>query len=89
MHGWQYTAAHPEEALNIVMEQTKRSPFPTTREHQERMLNEILQMVSDSGSYNGELAQSDFNSTSRSLEAIGQIDQVVDYNQFYRRDLVA
>ena len=89
MQGWQYTAAHPDEALDIVMKQAKRSPFPTTREHQERMLTEILQMVTGGGSENGELKQSDFNSISRSLEAIGQIDQAVEYNQFYRRDLVA
>jgi len=89
LQGWQYTAAHPQEALDIVMEQTKRSPFPTTREHQERMLNEILQMVGGTAKNQGELTLSDFDSISRSLEAIGQIDQVVEYNQFYRHDLVA
>ena len=53
------------------------------------MLDEILQMVRGSGRNQGELAQSDFESISRSLDAIGQMDQVVEYNQFYRRDLVA
>jgi len=89
MQGWQYAAAHPDEALDIVMQQTKRSPFPTTREHQERMLDEILQMVKGTGINQGELTQSDFDSISQSLAAIGQIDQAVEYNQFYRRDLVA
>jgi NitT/TauT family transport system substrate-binding protein len=89
MKGWTYAADHPEEALDIVMQQVKRSPFPTTREHQKRMLDEILQMVKGAGYTYGELTHSDFESITHSLSAIGQIDQAVEYGQFYRSDLAA
>ena len=45
--GWEYAAAHPEEALDIVMEYVRRNNIATNRILQHLMLEEILRQQLD------------------------------------------
>ena len=42
--GWEWAAAHPEEALTIVMEEVRRHHVGTNKVHQKRMLDNILHL---------------------------------------------
>lgn len=48
--GWEYAAAHPEEALDIVMTYVNRNHIATNRVLQKLMLEEILKLQLDPGS---------------------------------------
>ena len=84
MNGWQYAADHHEEALDIVMAHAKRSPFPTTRTHQDRMLSEIIPMMKLGSAHSGQLEKEVFQTMSAALQNIGQIDRPVIFEQFYK-----
>ena len=45
--GWEYTAEHPEEALDIVMDYVKRNNIATNRILQKYMLDEVLRLMQD------------------------------------------
>ena len=45
--GWEWAAAHPEEALEIVMKYVRASKAPTNRVIQKLMLHEILRLKID------------------------------------------
>ena len=45
--GWEYTAAHPEQALDIVMRYVERNHIATNRIMQSLMLKEILNLQND------------------------------------------
>lgn len=45
--GWEWAHAHPEEALEIVLEVMESEKVPTNRIHQEWMLEEILKLQKD------------------------------------------
>jgi NitT/TauT family transport system substrate-binding protein len=42
--GWDWVAAHPKEALDIVMEYVRRYNSPTNRVMQQKMLEEVLRL---------------------------------------------
>jgi len=45
--GWEWVSAHPEEALDIVMEYVTRHRIPTNRTIQKMMLEEVLRLQLD------------------------------------------
>lgn len=45
--GWEWAAAHPEEALHIVMQYVERQHIATNRVIQRLMLNEVLRLQVD------------------------------------------
>lgn len=45
--GWEWTHAHPAQALEIVLKVMEREKVPTNRIHQEWMLEEILKLQKD------------------------------------------
>ena len=45
--GWEWTAAHPDEALDIVMKYVRENNSPTNRVMQKLMLQEILRLQKD------------------------------------------
>lgn len=48
--GWEWTASHPEEALDIVMKYVKEFRIPSNRVLQQRMLEEVLRLQLDPNS---------------------------------------
>lgn len=47
IRGWNWANEHPEETLDIVMEQVHRYNIGTNRYHQRKMLEEILRLQAD------------------------------------------
>jgi NitT/TauT family transport system substrate-binding protein len=45
LEGWRYAAAHPDEALDIVMKYVREAHIPTNRPHMDWMLRTILATV--------------------------------------------
>ena len=45
--GWEWTAAHPEEALDIVMSYVQKNHIATNRVLQKLMLEEVLRLQID------------------------------------------
>ena len=45
--GWEWAAAHPEEALDIVMQHVEKNHIATNRTMQRLMLNEVLRLQVD------------------------------------------
>ncbi len=83
LQGWEYAARHMDEAVEIVMRRARKSPFPTTRKHQQRMLAEIIRMVELGTPRQGRLDEEVFNHVVDALTSIGQIDQRPVYGHFY------
>ena len=68
---------------------TSRSPFPTTRQHQERMLAEITTMIEVGSHRQGTLSEADFEQVIAALRSIGPIDREPSYREFYVGTTVA
>lgn len=49
VRGWEWVHEHPDEALDIVMEQVRINNIGTNRYHQRKMLEEILRLQIDKG----------------------------------------
>lgn len=47
MRGWEWANKHPEETLDIVMEQVHKHNIGTNRYHQRKMLEEVLRLQVD------------------------------------------
>lgn len=47
IRGWNWANEHPEETLDIVMEQVHHYNIGTNRYHQRKMLEEILRLQTD------------------------------------------
>ncbi len=84
LKGWRFTRQNPAEALQIVMNHHQRSPIQTSRSHQKRMLDEIIQLVDFKGSRLGQLKRQDFERVVSTLLKLGQIERRVAWEEFYR-----
>jgi NitT/TauT family transport system substrate-binding protein len=81
--GWEWVAAHPEEALEIVMKCVKKHNISTNRVKQKLMLREILRLQVDRDSKQREFrVRADMvNKASRLLFDCGIIRREVSYNE--------
>ena len=81
--GWEWTASHPEEALEIVMKYVKKHNISTNRVKQKLMLREILRLQVDRDSKQREFrVRADMvNKASRLLFDCGIIRREVSYNE--------
>lgn len=85
LKGWQLASENREEALEIVLSHHKRSSMQTSKKHQERMLDEVLNLVGNIGQHNGILDRSDFDKTIKVLNQIKQIKQEIHISDFFAR----
>ncbi len=85
LKGWQMIAENPELALDLVMAHHKRSSMPTSRQHQENMLHEVIKLVKVGKSNMGQLNQDDFNKTVKILNQIQLIRQKIDISDFFAK----
>jgi NitT/TauT family transport system substrate-binding protein len=84
--GWQYAFAHPEEALDIVMEYVDAAHVPTDRGHQKWMLARMRDLILPGGepAPKGKLSRKDYHRVAAALKSAGIIDSFPDYAQFFR-----
>lgn len=81
--GWEWTANHPEEALEIVMEYVKKLRIPTNRTLQRLMLEETLrlQLDPDSGGREFRIREDMVEKANRLLYDNGLIGREVLYKE--------
>ena len=83
--GWRYAAAHPEEALDIVMAYVERSNVPTNRPHMKWMLEKMLESIMPGPEKNwkfGVLSRQDYERTVQTLQQQGMLQQLPDFTAF-------
>jgi len=86
MEGWQYAFAHPEEALDIVMENLKEAHIPATRVHQRWMLKRMKDLIlpEDDPVPMGTLRQESYHLVARALLENALITEVPEFTSFHR-----
>lgn len=84
LEGWLYAFAHPEEALDIVLNYISRAKGPANRVHQRWMLARMKDLILpvDKASTLGNLQPSDYEGVGRELFASGLIRTIPAYNSF-------
>lgn len=86
--GWQYAAAHEEEALDIVMKYVQEANLPTNRAHMRWMLKTILATIIPEGASSawklGVLTKEDYQRTVEALQWHGLLRATPAYENFYR-----
>ncbi len=83
IEGWRYAFAHPEEALDIVMDQVTAAHLPTNRMHQQWMLDHLRQAMTGSGEPLGALPQARYEATAEALRQAGLIPAIPAYEAFH------
>lgn len=81
--GWQWVAEHPQEALELVMEQVRRHHVGTNRVQQKRMLEAVLQLQCPRGAMQPTftLLPAQVEQASRLLHDNGYIGREVTYRE--------
>ena len=87
IEGWHYAFAHPEKALDIVMENLKKEHIPARRVHQKWMLERMkdLMLPPDSGVPMGSLQTEDYQRVAKTLKDNGLIKEIPEFTSFYRK----
>lgn len=83
--GWQYAFAHPEEALDIVLDYMRRSHVPANRVHQKWMLERMKDLIlpADGRQALGTLQKEDYDRVSGELISMGIIRDAPQFDEFY------
>jgi NitT/TauT family transport system substrate-binding protein len=81
--GWEWTAAHPDQALDIVMKYVREGNVQTNRVIQKLMLAEILRLQkdSDSGKREFRVRPDMVKKASSLMKDFGMIDREVTYQE--------
>ena len=85
--GWKYAKAHPNEALDAVMQRVEEAQLPTNRPHMRWMLNEILASTFPEGSGGwifGELSPNAYRQACGMLKRRGAINNSPEYSIFVK-----
>ncbi len=88
LDGWRYAFAHPDETLDLVMENLRKARIPATRVHQRWMLDRMADLMTVRGGRNertGILRRSDYRRVTRILLDGGIIGTIVPFGTFFRQ----
>ena len=87
IEGWRYAFAHPEEALDVVMENLKKEHIPARRVHQKWMLERMkdLMLPPDSLVPRGILQTGDYQKVVQALKENRLIMEFPQFTSFYRK----
>jgi NitT/TauT family transport system substrate-binding protein len=90
IEGWQYAFAHPEEALDIVMQYVRAANVASDRVHQKWMLEHMRQIMLPAGFAlpMGTLRPAIYEQVAQEMLRSGLIKQVPDFSKIYK-DMVA
>lgn len=88
LEGWEYTLAHMDEALALVMKLTTEQHVRTNRAHQKWMLKYICELIRAPGEVGplGILHANDFERVTDELKKAGLIKTVPAMNEFHVPD---
>jgi NitT/TauT family transport system substrate-binding protein len=90
LEGWTYAFAHPEEALNIVMDYVAAANVATDRVHQKWMLEKMREIIQPPGSDVplGTLREEAYARVARALQEAGLIKRIPAFSHFYFPSMV-
>lgn len=85
IEGWQYAFAHPDEALDIVMQYVKAANVATDRVHQKWMLEKMREIIQPPGWHlpMGTLTPEAYRRVAAALKDSGLIAEIPPFTQFY------
>jgi len=86
LEGWQYAFAHPEETLDVVMENLRQAHFPANRVHQRWMLDKMRDVIipPNGNDTMGVLKRKDYERVAYTLKDYYFILSIPEYDLFYR-----
>ena len=86
IEGWLYAFAHPEETLDMVIENLKQAHLPASRVHQRWMLSRMKELIlwKESSMAVGALSQKDFDRVASTMKNGGMIHRMPEFQEFYR-----
>ncbi|BDQ37362.1 nitrate ABC transporter substrate-binding protein [Pseudodesulfovibrio nedwellii] len=83
--GWEYTFAHQDEALDIVMHRMQSARVPANRAHQRWMLKRMEDIImTDEAATMGVLRKDDFERVRQTLLDTGFLDTAPTFEEFYK-----
>lgn len=85
LEGWEYSFAHEDEALDIVLKYMKDAGLPANRIHQKWMLERIKElMVPEKGGSAGGLSKEDYQRVASVMFGEGAIKSIPEFSAFYK-----
>ena len=86
LEGWSYGFAHPEKALDIIMNILKKEHVPASRIHQKWMLDRMKDLIlpEDERAPTGRLFPKDFFRVASELNKSQLISEIPDFNAFHK-----
>jgi NitT/TauT family transport system substrate-binding protein len=86
LEGWKYAFSHPEEAVSIVMEYTKKEKLPVNKVHQSWILGRYKDLYLQEGKddFNNILPEKDYIFVADVLKKNKLIDEIPEYDKFYK-----
>lgn len=85
LRGWRYAQSHPEEAIALVMAETRLARIPTNLPHERWMLRHMLDNIfvpDEEADLAGSLKESEFQRAATKLQSAGLLAQVPDFSRF-------
>jgi NitT/TauT family transport system substrate-binding protein len=83
LQGWQYAFAHPEEALDIVMQYVNAAHIATDRVHQKWMLARMQDIIAVPDHPLGILQEPAYRRVGAELQSSGLIKTTPEFSQFF------
>jgi NitT/TauT family transport system substrate-binding protein len=86
LEGWKYAFAHPDEALDIVMEYVIAAKVVSDRVHQKWMLARMRDIILPAGTEvpMGTLAQATYDRVAQEMQRGGMIEDIPEFSKFYK-----
>lgn len=86
IEGWKYAFAHPDEALDIVMQYVNAANVPSDRVHQKWMLERMRDIILPPGPLipMGTLKQATYEQVGKEMQKSGLIKAIPAYSTFYK-----
>jgi NitT/TauT family transport system substrate-binding protein len=78
IEGWQYAAAHPDEALDIVMKYVREGHVPTNRSHMQWMLETCLASIFPANAGEWKVGRLDENAYKKTVKMMKQAGLISD-----------
>jgi NitT/TauT family transport system substrate-binding protein len=86
IEGWQYAFAHPDEALDIVMQYADAANVVTDRVHQKWMLARMRDIMQPPGTAIplGTLKRVTYDRVAQAMQKSGMIKDIPEFSLFYK-----
>jgi NitT/TauT family transport system substrate-binding protein len=91
IEGWRYALAHPQEALDTVVEELKKAHIPLSRIHQKWMLEKLRDkiMPGNNSGLIGKLSPDDYKHVATTLKDCGLITDIPPFTEFHRNLIIS